>query len=159
MSCTANALRCIENFLRETGCSASCARAVPVPRAEGGNRMNELVKLVEPGSPRASQTAASSSSNWSRVLGAGLVVTAGVLVTAAIVDDCIPPFAGAADDPAAVSMAGAMVAAGLAMMGGTTANLLASTTPTHSGCCHGVRSAVGPREKRLRNVIRHDHSV
>jgi phosphate/sulfate permease len=85
---------------------------------------------VVPGSARAAQTT-SVATNWARILGAGLVVSAGVLVVAAIVDDFVPPFAGAADDPAAAAMAGELVAAGLTMMGGSTANLPASTMPAH----------------------------
>jgi hypothetical protein len=74
------------------------------------------------------QPSAAADNPWARVLGAGLVVTAGVLVFAAVVDEWIPVL-GQADDVPAAMAAAAMVARGLAMIGGTHANLPTTASP------------------------------
>jgi len=65
---------------------------------------------------------------WATILGAGLVVAAGVLVFGAVVDEWIP-ILGQADDIPAYLAASAMVARGLAMMGGTPGNLPSTAMP------------------------------
>jgi hypothetical protein len=65
-----------------------------------------------------------------RILGAGLVVTTGVLVVAAFADDWIP-IVRQADDAVALMCAGAMLSRGLSMMGGTHANLSSTAMPAH----------------------------
>src|SRR5258708_6443447 len=54
--------------------------------------------------------------NWGRVIGIGLVVTAGVIVVATIVEDFYTLGAGTADDPASFSAPSALLARGLAMV-------------------------------------------
>lgn len=84
-----------------------------------------------PGSPRVvsnPEKARTAESPWAAILGAGLVVTAGVLVFGALVDEWIP-ILGQADDIPAYLAASAMVARGLAMMGGTPGNLPSTAMP------------------------------
>lgn len=53
---------------------------------------------------------------WRKVIGTGLVITAGVIVVATIVEDFYTLGAGTADDPASFSAAGLALARGLAMI-------------------------------------------
>lgn len=76
------------------------------------------------------QQSVSTESQWTAILGAGLVVSAGVLVVCALADEWIPVL-GQADDAAAFAGAAAMLARGLAMIGGTSANLPAAPVPAH----------------------------
>jgi hypothetical protein len=102
---------------------------------------NKLVVEITPkpqppgplGSPRVvsnSERAPTAASQWARILGAGLVVTAGVLIIGALVDEWIP-ILGQADDVPAFTAAGAMMARGLVMMGATHANLPSANMPAH----------------------------
>jgi hypothetical protein len=63
-------------------------------------------------------------------IGAGIIVAADLLVVAALVDDFIP-IVGVADDIAAFSLAGAMVAEGLALMGASGAGLPKASSPAY----------------------------
>jgi hypothetical protein len=84
-------------------------------------------------SPRIVSNPASAPSvdrQWATVLGAGLVVTAGVLVFGALVDEWIP-ILGQADDVPAFTTAGAMLARGLVLLGATHANLPSAGMPAH----------------------------
>jgi hypothetical protein len=57
------------------------------------------------------------STNWARWIGAGLVLTAGGIVIATIVEDFLTAGFGVADDPASAAAAGTMLIRGLAMLG------------------------------------------
>lgn len=61
------------------------------------------------------------ATNWSRVIGTGLVVTAGVIVVATLVEDFFTAGAGVADDPASFALAGVSFARGMAMVRGVVA--------------------------------------
>ena len=74
------------------------------------------------------EKAQAAESPWVAILGAGLVVAAGVIVFGAVVDEWIP-ILGQADDIPAYLAASAMVARGLAMMGGTPGNLPSTAMP------------------------------
>jgi hypothetical protein len=56
--------------------------------------------------------------DWSRIIGVGLVVVAGVVVVGTLVEDFFTAGAGVADDPASFALAGASLTRGLAMMRG-----------------------------------------
>jgi hypothetical protein len=71
-----------------------------------------------------------AESPWAAVLGAGLVVSAGVLVVCALADEWIPVL-GQLDDAPAFAGAAALLGSGLALMGGTSANLPAGAVPAH----------------------------
>lgn len=65
---------------------------------------------------RVPQTVPSPGVNWQKVLGTGLVITAGVIVVGTLVEDFFTVGAGVADDPASFAGAGAAFARGMAMM-------------------------------------------
>jgi hypothetical protein len=67
---------------------------------------------------------------WRRVLGAGLVVTAGVLVFGALADEWVP-ILGQADDVPAFGAAATVLARGLVLLGATNANLPSAKVPVH----------------------------
>jgi hypothetical protein len=83
----------------------------------------EITPKAEPprmDSPRAPQPVhvpvPQSGTNWSKVIGVGLVVVAGVVVVGTLVEDFFTAGAGAADDPASFALAGASLQRGLAMI-------------------------------------------
>lgn len=61
------------------------------------------------------------SVNWDRVIGTGLIVTAGVIVVATIVEDFLTAGAGVADDAPSFTAAGAALTRGLSMLRGVSA--------------------------------------
>lgn len=84
----------------------------------------------KPGPPLAGpgqQPVEAPGTNWYRVIGTGLVVTAGVIVVATIVEDFFTAGAGTVDDPASFAAAGSLLARGLTMIRGAT--LPAATAP------------------------------
>jgi hypothetical protein len=76
--------------------------------------------------------------NWGRLLGIGLIVTAGAIVTATIVEDFYTFGAGVADDPASFSAAGLALARGLALLRGASAlpRAAAATVVIGAGAQH-----------------------
>ena len=58
--------------------------------------------------------------DWARVIGTGLVVTAGVIVVATLVEDFLTAGVGVADDPASFAAASAALVRGLSMIRGAT---------------------------------------
>jgi hypothetical protein len=91
-------------------------------------------KPQPPSPPRSDQLEPAKTptmeSQWARILGAGLVVSAGVLVFGAIVDEWIP-IIGQADDLPALAAAGGMLARGLVLLGASHANLPRTAMPVH----------------------------
>lgn len=95
----------------------------------------EITPKSQPPAPTTSKKpishpagAGASENPWAAILGAGLVVAAGVIVFGALVDEWIP-ILGQADDVPAYLAASALVARGLAMMGGSPGNLPSTTMP------------------------------
>src|SRR5262249_54525621 len=70
----------------------------------------------QPGMPLPSHVPAHST-NWNRVIGVGLIVTAGVIIVATVVEDFLTVGAGVADDPASFAAAGAAFMRGLSLVG------------------------------------------
>jgi len=58
-----------------------------------------------------------SSPSWNKLIGAGFVVGAGLIVTATIVEDFLTAGAGVGDDPASFMLAATSLARGLRMLG------------------------------------------
>lgn len=67
--------------------------------------------------------------NWNRVIGTGLVVTAGVIVVGTLVEDFFSGGVGVADDPASFAAAGASLARGLSLIRGAAAVLPRAMVP------------------------------
>lgn len=95
----------------------------------------EITPKPQPPAPATSKKqlsdparANASENQWATILGAGLVVAAGVIVFGALVDEWVP-ILGQADDIPAYLAASAMVARGLAIMGGAPGNLPSTAMP------------------------------
>lgn len=80
-----------------------------------------------------------SGIDWGRVFGIGLVVTAGAIVTATIVEDFFTFGAGVADDGPSFVLAGSTLARGLALLRGAAALPQAAATTVIIGA--GVQNA------------------
>jgi len=74
---------------------------------------------------RLNEPVRAPSTNWGKVVGTGLIITAGIIVVATIAEDFVCP-AGIADDPASFSAAAAAFARGLLMVRGAAAALPAA---------------------------------
>jgi hypothetical protein len=74
----------------------------------------------KPGPPAGpgQQPARVPNTNWSRVIGTGLIITAGVIVVATIVEDFFTAGVGVADDPASFAAAAAALGRGLILIRG-----------------------------------------
>lgn len=74
-------------------------------------------------------TAPAPGYDWAKIIGIGLIATAGVIVIGTVVEDFLTAGAGVADDPASFSLAGASLARGLSMVGAGAAALPLAKTP------------------------------
>jgi hypothetical protein len=84
----------------------------------------------QPTTPTAEpMRAPQSSTNWDKVFGTGLLVTAGVLVVGTLVEDFFTAGAGAVDDPVSFATAGASVTRGLQLIRGTAVVLQSASIP------------------------------
>jgi hypothetical protein len=79
------------------------------------------------------------STDWGKVVGTGLIITAGLIVVATIAEDFVCP-AGIADDPASFSAAAAAFARGLSMVRGAAA-LLPRAAPASLSIGTGLQFA------------------
>jgi hypothetical protein len=82
--------------------------------------------------------------NWGKVIGVGLVVTAGVVVVGTLVEDFFTAGAGVADDAPSFALAGVAFRRGLAMMAGSAAALPAAAAPANVQQKNSVTLAPGP---------------
>jgi hypothetical protein len=69
------------------------------------------------------------SIQWDKVIGVGLMATAGAIVVATVVEDVLTGFVGAADDPASFAAAGAAWMRGAAMLEGAAAAVPRAAAP------------------------------
>lgn len=93
--------------------------------------------------PQASpQLVRPSAYNWDKIIGVGLVVTAGAVVVGTLVEDFFTAGAGVADDPASFASAAAAVGRGLQMLRGASAMVLpTATVPAIVGMSLTVQAA------------------
>jgi LysM repeat protein len=90
----------------------------------------EITPKMPPSGPspqpiRLTEPVHAPSTNWGKVVGAGLIITSGIIVVATIAEDFVCP-AGIADDPASFSAAAVAFARGLSMVRGAAAALPAA---------------------------------
>lgn len=78
------------------------------PSAPSPQAVRDAVRIREP----------EEGTNWTRVIGTGLVIGAGVIVVGTLVEDFFSGGVGVADDPASFAAAGASLTRGLAMLRG-----------------------------------------
>ena len=71
------------------------------------------------------------STDWGKVIGVGLVVTAGVIVVGTLVEDFFTAGAGVADDPASFAASAALFARGMTMVRGAAAALPRAVAPAN----------------------------
>ncbi|MBP1853321.1 LysM peptidoglycan-binding domain-containing protein [Rhizobium halophytocola] len=109
---------------------------IKLPKLEGtiGNFLylaEDVTYVVEltpqPGAPRgpSAQPVRQEGVNWHKVIGTGLVIGAGVIVVATLIEDLSG--VGIADDPASFAAAGASYARGMSMLRGLAAVRTAGT--------------------------------
>ncbi len=79
--------------------------------------------------PQPVHVHAPEPTNWNRVIGTGLVITAGVIVVGTLVEDFFSGGVGVADDPASFAAAGASFARGLTLIRGAAAALPRAMVP------------------------------
>jgi hypothetical protein len=84
------------------------------PSAPSPQAVRDAVRIREP----------EEGTNWSRVIGTGLVIGAGVIVVGTLVEDFFSGGVGVADDPASFAAAGASLTRGLAMLRGAATTAL-----------------------------------
>ena len=82
-----------------------------------------------------------TSTNWGPVIGTGLVITAGVIVVATIVEDFLTAGAGTIDDPASFAAAAAAFARGVALLRGAASVLPRTMIPARVAVGTGVQFA------------------
>lgn len=72
------------------------------------------------------------ATDWGKVIGVGLVVTAGVIVVGTLVEDFFTAGVGVADDPASFAAAAALFARGMTMVRGAAAVLPRAMAPANA---------------------------
>lgn len=110
----------VEDFVYVAQGVTIVVEMTPTPRPPSGPSAQPL---------RVPQTAPVPATNWRRVLGTGLVITAGVVVVATLVEDFFTVGAGIADDPVSFAAAGASFARGMAMIRGAAVLLPRAAIP------------------------------
>ena len=72
-----------------------------------------------------------SGTNWTKVIGVGLIAVAGLVVVGTLVEDFFTAGAGAVDDPASFALAGASLRQGMAMLAGAAVVLPKAKLPAN----------------------------